>query len=106
VADKWGMRSDVPQSPGWDWFDDVALAGRVQNDEGDKAANLAIAFARCFASPDGQVVLRHLRAVTLDRSLGPGASDALLRHLEGQRQLVAHILSLTARGAGDAGASL
>lgn len=59
----------------------------------------APAFARCFAGPDGERVLNTLRAMTLGRALGPDAPDAALRHLEGQRQLVAVILALVARGA-------
>ena len=75
---------------GWAWFD------RGQAPEADSA--LGEAFARCFRGGDGEVVLSHLRTVTLERALGPGAPDAQLRHLEGQRQLVAHILRLVARG--------
>jgi hypothetical protein len=36
--------------------------------------------------------------MTLDRALGPDAPEAALRHLEGQRQLVATVLALVARG--------
>lgn len=61
---------------------------------------LAGVFARCFAGPDGRRALDHLRAATLLRSLGPDAPDAALRHLEGQRALVARILALVARGGG------
>ena len=61
-------------------------------------ADLAGAFARCFRSPDGRRVIDHLRHTTLDRALGPAASDSLLRHLEGQRQLVARMLALIERG--------
>jgi len=75
---------------GWAWFD------RGQAPAADRA--LSETFARCFKGGDGEAVLAHLRAVTLERALGPGATDAQLRHLEGQRQLVAHILSLVARG--------
>lgn len=75
---------------GWDWFDRAEAPGS------DRA--LALAFARCFRGGDGEAVLAYLRAQTLARVLGPGANDALLRHLEGQRQLVAHILHLVERG--------
>lgn len=75
---------------GWAWFD------RGQAPEADRA--LALAAARCFRGGDGEAVLAHLRAVTLERALGPGATDAQLRHLEGQRQLVAHVLRLVERG--------
>lgn len=59
---------------------------------------IARAFARCFASVEGEFALRHLDEMTLRRALGPEASEAMLRHLEGQRQLVAYIHALVARG--------
>lgn len=81
---------------GWQWFDALRAA-----EEGDAAEEpgLAIAFARCFSTVEGRRVLQQLRAWTLERTLGPSASDAHLRCLEGQRQLVAHILMLIAQGA-------
>lgn len=66
-------------SSGWQWFDATDNAG----EEGERS--IVSAFARCFGSPDGKRVLDHLRKLTLERALGPGAPDALLRHLEGQR---------------------
>lgn len=57
-----------------------------------------VAFARCFARREGAVVLDYLRRTTLERALGPDASEAALRHLEGQRQLVARIAALIERG--------
>lgn len=78
---------------GWTWFADAGpLSGAPSNDDP------APSFARCFGSPEGARVLAVLRAMTMDRSLGPEAPDAALRHLEGQRQLVATILALVARG--------
>jgi hypothetical protein len=44
-----------------------------------------------FGNPSGQEVLRYLRSVTLDAVAGGGISDGELRHLEGQRFLVALI---------------
>lgn len=64
----------------------------------DRRLAVARAFARAFAGADGELALDHLRAITLARCLGPEASDAALRCLEGQRLLVAHILSLVERG--------
>ena len=61
-------------------------------------AELAKAFARCFGTRDGAVVLTHLRRLTVERALGPEAAAPMLRHLEGQRQLVAQIETLVARG--------
>lgn len=81
----------MSDSAGWDWF---AGTGRPAGAADDPAPS----FARCFGSPDGARVLAVLRAMTLDRALGPDAPDTALRHLEGQRQLVATILALAARG--------
>ena len=98
---------------GWSWFDagfdtgfdagfdadgadqDDAAAGC---DLPDAGRELRLSFARCFAGPEGEKVLAHLRALTLDRALGPDASDAMLRHQEGQRQLLTHILAQIERG--------
>lgn len=60
------------------------------------------AFARYFAGPDGGMVLGYLRALTVERVLGPQASDAALRQLEGQRQLLHSIEALIDRGASGA----
>ena len=85
---------------GWYWFEEPSPSEAEANgstmDQG-----LASAVARCFSSRDGQRVLKHLRAVTLERTLSPAASDAMLRHLEGQRSLVAYLVKLTARGLGN-----
>lgn len=80
---------------GWAWFGETAAAVH----EGDR--DLALSFARCFLTEDGTRVLEHLRAMTLEQSLGPKASDAMLRHLEGQRQLVTHIHAQIERGRGN-----
>lgn len=61
---------------------------------------LAGSYARVFADGDGRRVLDHLRSLTVNRVLGPAAPDAALRHLEGQRALVASILALVVRGGG------
>ncbi len=66
----------------------------------DSDDRLARAFARCFRGPDGEIVLAHLRRCFLDRRVPPTASDAELRHVEGQRSVVAHILLLIQRGQG------
>ena len=42
--------------------------------------------------------LEHLRRIILERRLAPHASDAELRHLEGQRYAVAYIIALVERG--------
>jgi hypothetical protein len=85
-------------SAGWQWFE-ATESRDLQASQED--GSITSAFARCFTSPDGRRVLEHLRRLTLERTLGPGASDALLRHLEGQRQLVAYVLTMIAHGAAD-----
>ncbi|MGR0187991.1 Bbp19 family protein [Azospirillum aestuarii] len=79
---------------GWGWLEGAPPA------ESGPAGDPAPSFARCFAGPDGARVLATLKAMTLERTLGPDASDAALRDLEGQRRLVALILALTNRGQG------
>ena len=44
-----------------------------------------------FGKPAGREVLRYLRSITLDAVAGGGISDGELRHLEGQRFIVALI---------------
>ncbi|HEY0837060.1 MAG TPA: hypothetical protein VGE72_24330 [Azospirillum sp.] len=82
----------MTDAAGWAWFADPAANGATPNEDP------APSFARCFAGPDGERVLSVLRAMTLGRTLGPDAPEAALRHLEGQRALVASILALVARG--------
>tara|TARA_E500000178_G_scaffold329679_1_gene360834 strand:+ start:3916 stop:4173 length:258 start_codon:yes stop_codon:yes gene_type:complete len=41
-----------------------------------------------FQTPTGTEVLKYLRSITIEAVTGAGASDAELRHLEGQRFLV------------------
>lgn len=65
---------------------------------GTGSNELASVFVRTFRGEDGTRALAHLKALTLERHLGPEASIAQLRHLEGQRHLVNHILSLVRRG--------
>jgi hypothetical protein len=74
---------------GWAWF---AEAGAVPPDAPEF-------LSRCFATPDGRRTLALLKTLTLERALGPESSDAALRHLEGQRRLVATLLVLAARSA-------
>lgn len=55
-------------------------------------------FVRAFNSPSGRVVLEHLRKITIERTLGPNASDAELRWTEAQRALVHQIERLSVGG--------
>jgi hypothetical protein len=79
---------------GWAWFAHDAAAGEPLSEE----FALCRSFARCFAGPDGRAVIEHLRRTVLERRLAPNASDAELRHLEGQRCAVAHIVAMVERG--------
>ena len=82
-----------PSDPsGWAWFEARDAAG--QNAE----AELCRAFARCFSGAEGEMVMSHLERVMLNRRLPPEASDAELRHLEGQRYAIAFIAAMAARG--------
>lgn len=55
-------------------------------------------YARCFSTAAGAIVLQHLRKITIERTLGPSATDAELRGLEAQRALVHQIENLCKRG--------
>jgi hypothetical protein len=81
---------------GWAWFETDSASDIHETPNFDR--DLANVYARCFSGESGLEVLRHLKSITHSRVLGPGASDALLRHVEGQRQLVAHIISLAEHG--------
>ena len=60
--------------------------------------NIEQLYAKTFIAPAGQKVMAHLRKITIERILGPNASDAELRTLEGQRALVKQIEQLISRG--------
>jgi hypothetical protein len=79
--------------PGWGWFDDPASEA-----PGSNRPDLCRAFARCFTGGDGERVIEHLTKAILCRRLGPQASDAELRQLEGQRCAVAYIVAMVERG--------
>jgi len=55
-------------------------------------------YARTFAITAGVAVLQHLRRMTIERVLGPNATDAELRGLESQRALVHMIENMISRG--------
>ena len=80
---------------GWAWLEAPA-------DPGEPSPDLCRAAAACLGTPDGRLLVRHLRRTFLDRRLPPASSNAELRHLEGQRSVVAHLLQLVERGRGPA----
>jgi hypothetical protein len=85
---------DADRAPtGWAWFEDDQETPADPTD-----TSVCRAFARCFAGPDGQQVLEHLTRLILNRRLGPGATNAELRHLEGQRGAIAYVLGMIERG--------
>lgn len=55
-------------------------------------------YTRTFSTSAGAAVLQHLRKITIERVLGPDATDAQLRGLEAQRALVHQIESMIERG--------
>lgn len=69
------------------------FTGKTRN-----AENVTRSFARCFQSPDGQIVMEHLYQQTLGRVTDPVTNDTHLRFLEGQRQLVLWMAQMTAKG--------
>ncbi len=85
---------------GRDPDDDVWPYEASSDPAGDDATALERAFAACFRGPDGALVIRHLRRVFLHRRVLPSATDAELRHTEGQRSLAAHILAMIEKGRG------
>ncbi len=60
--------------------------------------DIELNFARCFGTSAGAAVLKHLRHMTIERVLGPDATDAQLRGLEAQRALVHQIENMIERG--------
>jgi hypothetical protein len=83
------------RAPGWSWFE-------YGSNPTDNAPDMELcrAYARCFAGQDGQQVRAHLARTILDRRLPPTASDAELRHLEGQRCAIAGLVAMIERGRG------
>lgn len=76
----------------WNAFYDAPSPGN------DDIPDLARAAAQVWASAPGRLLLEHLSDITLGRKLAPSATDAELRHLEGQRALVHHVKFLILKG--------
>jgi len=88
------------ESDGWDWFHPAETPGMPETVASLPRNELTALAARCFRGRDGSRLIGHLRALTLERALGPAAPEAQLRHLEGQRQLVRYLETLVAEGRG------
>ncbi|MBP5485397.1 MAG: hypothetical protein J6Y07_01680 [Alphaproteobacteria bacterium] len=63
---------------------------------------IAHEYARTFSNASGKAVISHLRKITIERFLGPHATDSELRSLEGARALVHQIETLIERGQANA----
>ena len=59
---------------------------------------MARIFRRVFTAAEGQEVLAHLRALTIDREMPALCTEAQLRDIEGQRRLFRIITGLIAKG--------
>jgi len=55
-------------------------------------------YARTFNTPSGKAVLQHLRKITLERTLGPNATDNELRWTEANRAFVHQIENMITHG--------
>ena len=55
-------------------------------------------YARTFGTPSGRAVLEHMRKITIERTLGPNATDQELRWTEANRAFVHQIEQMIARG--------
>lgn len=84
------------QPNNWDWFNSNGDVGQaLPAIDPDHLANIS---AKIFRSSDGRYLMRFLRSITMERSLGPNAAISQLRHLEGQRHLVTILINLIKRG--------
>ncbi len=84
------MNADPPPRPddeGWAWFEPRAEVTPPATDVARHART-------CLATPAGRRLVAHLRNTFLERRVGPAASEAELRHIEGQRSVVAYLLRL------------
>ncbi|MDP2697592.1 hypothetical protein [Thalassospira sp.] len=73
---------------GWHWFNPQMSDDPAADDAANVDQMRRKIWQRCLGGADGAVVLGDLRAMTLDRVLGPDAGDRALWMLEGQRALV------------------
>jgi len=67
----------------------LSVDGFERSKEDDKLISQHI--DACFSTPAGKETLKYLRSITIEMVHGGGVSDAELRHMEGQRYLVALI---------------
>lgn len=79
--------SEADEPLGWSWF--TTEPPKALTDE-----ELATAIQACFSGRNGDIVIDHLRTTFLDRRVAPNASDAELRHVEGQRAAIAFLIRI------------
>ena len=60
------------------------------------------ACAKIFSGCASELVIRHLRKITIERVVGPNASESELRTIEGQRALVHQLEQMIQRGKSNA----
>lgn len=87
------IRNDQPQ--GWPW-----TGNPIDAQATDAGEDIAQLFARVFRGQDGERAIAILRGMTIERRTPPDAPESALRHLEGQRALVALMEQWVARGRG------
>lgn len=78
-----------------EFHDAVAYASHVSKLE---QKEIERCFARVFSGDDGKKVLAWMQVMTFHRTGGIDSSDAQLRFMEGQRNLMAAILRMIDRG--------
>lgn len=81
-----------------DMQDRLACIGHVSRLE---QKEIERAFTRLFSTEDGRKVLAWLQVMTFQRAGSASTSDEQLRHMEGQRSLMASILRMIDRGRGN-----
>ena len=86
------FRAQIPMQEAERQMIYAARIGKLEQKEVERA------FARLFTSDDGQKVLAWLQTMTFNRAQGSNTTEEQLRHVEGQRAMVATILRLIDRG--------
>jgi hypothetical protein len=82
-------------APNWGEFDSSRAAAPARAGLTDATAEVVL---RAISSADGQALMAWLRSITIERRVAPGAPDAILRELEGQRFLVHSIEQAAEKG--------
>jgi len=83
---------------GWHWFEENTTDKPDDDGKGAENRELAVAAARCLSGSEGNRLMKHLRHMTRERLLAADCSNRVLRHLEGQRFVVAYLETLIQRG--------